>query len=104
MVVGFISTYAIWAYHLQCCEFESHSDEVYSIQHYVIKFNSDFRRIVCFFRGTQVFSTNKTDRHNIAEILLKVALNTINLNLITYYNEIQVKINLTMMLFIILEF
>jgi hypothetical protein len=26
------------------------------------------------------FSTNKTDRHDITEILLKVALNTINLN------------------------
>jgi hypothetical protein len=31
--------------------------------------------------GTPVSSTNKTDRHDIAEILLKVALNTINLNL-----------------------
>jgi hypothetical protein len=30
-----------------------------------------------FFAGTPVSSTNKTDRHNIAEILLKVALNTI---------------------------
>jgi hypothetical protein len=28
-----------------------------------------------------VSSTNKTDYHDIAEILLKVALNTINLNL-----------------------
>jgi hypothetical protein len=28
--------------------------------------------------GTPVSSTNKTDRHNIAELLLKVALNTIN--------------------------
>jgi cobalamin-dependent methionine synthase I len=28
--------------------------------------------------GTQVSSTNKTDRHDITEILLKVALNTIN--------------------------
>jgi hypothetical protein len=28
----------------------------------------------------QVSSTNKTDRHDITEILLKVALNTINLN------------------------
>jgi hypothetical protein len=28
--------------------------------------------------GTLVFSTNKTDRHDITEILLKVALNTIN--------------------------
>jgi hypothetical protein len=27
---------------------------------------------------TVVFSTNKTDCHNIAEILLKLALNTIN--------------------------
>jgi hypothetical protein len=31
-----------------------------------------------FSRGTPVSSTNKTDRHDIAEILLKVALNTIN--------------------------
>jgi len=29
-----------------------------------------------------VSSTNKTDRHNITEILLKVVLNTIILNLI----------------------
>jgi hypothetical protein len=38
MVVGFITTYAISAYHHQRCEFEPHSDEVYLIQHYVIKF------------------------------------------------------------------
>ena len=31
---------------------------------------------------TPVFSTNKTDRHDITEILLKVALNTISLNLL----------------------
>ena len=30
---------------------------------------------------TPVSSTNKTDRHDITEIWLKVALNTINLNL-----------------------
>ena len=30
---------------------------------------------------TLVYSTNKSDRHDIAEIMLKVALNTINLNL-----------------------
>jgi hypothetical protein len=28
--------------------------------------------------GTPVSSTNKTDRHDIAEIVLKVAFNTIN--------------------------
>ena len=31
-----------------------------------------------FSPGTPVFSTNKTDRHDITGILLKVALNTIN--------------------------
>jgi hypothetical protein len=33
-----------------------------------------------FYPGTPVFSINKSDRHNIIEILLKVALNTINQN------------------------
>ena len=33
-----------------------------------------------FSRGPPVSSTNKTDRHDIAEILLKVALNTIKTN------------------------
>ena len=32
-----------------------------------------------FFTGTPVTSTNKTDRHDITEILLKVELNTISL-------------------------
>jgi len=32
----------------------------------------------CVSPGTLVYSTNKTDRYNIPEILLKVALNTIN--------------------------
>ena len=50
--------------------------EVYSIQHYVIKFVSDLQ---WFSPGTPVSSTNKTDHHDITEILLNVALNTINL-------------------------
>ena len=33
-----------------------------------------------FSPGTPVSSTNKTDRNDITEILLKVVLNTINLN------------------------
>ena len=48
--------------------------EVYSIQHYVIKCVSHLRHV----SGTPVSSTNKTDRHYITEILLKVALNTIH--------------------------
>jgi len=37
-----------------------------------------------FSLGTPVSSTNKTDRHDITEILLKVALNTIVLTPIPY--------------------
>jgi hypothetical protein len=33
--------------------------------------------VLWFFPGAAVSSTNKTDHHDIAEILLKVALNTI---------------------------
>jgi len=36
MVVGFITTYTISAYHHWCCEFESRSGR--GVQHYVIKF------------------------------------------------------------------
>jgi len=53
-------------------------------------FNATFCDKVCqwlaagqwFSLGTPVFSTNKTDRHNITEILLKVALNTITVTCI----------------------
>jgi hypothetical protein len=52
--------------------------EVYPIQDYVIKFVSDLRQVGVFFPGTLVSTTNKTDRHDVTEIFLKVALNTIN--------------------------
>ena len=55
--------------------------EVYSIQHYVIKFVSDLRQIGGFFLDTPVSSAIKTDLHDITEILLKVALITITLTL-----------------------
>jgi hypothetical protein len=48
----------------------------YLIQQYVIKFVSDLLQV------SGSFSTNKTVRHNITEILLKVALNTITLTLL----------------------
>jgi hypothetical protein len=51
--------------------------EVYLIQHYVIKFVSDLRQVSSFL-SSPVSSTNKTERHDITEILLKVALNAIN--------------------------
>jgi hypothetical protein len=39
---------------------------------------SDLRQVGDFFPGSPVSSTNKTDCNDIAEMLLKVALNTIN--------------------------
>ena len=53
--------------------------EVYSIQHYVIKFVSDLWQVGGFLLSSPVSSTNKTDCHDITEILLQVALNTITL-------------------------
>jgi hypothetical protein len=50
----------------------------------VIKFVSDLRQVGGFNPGHPVSSTNKTDRHNIAEILLKVTLNTIKPNQATF--------------------
>ena len=52
--------------------------EVYSIQRYVIKFVNDLRQFVGFLRVLRFPPPIKADRHDITEILLKVALNTIN--------------------------
>jgi hypothetical protein len=81
MVVGF-TTYAISAYHR---EFESRSGR--GIQHYVIKFVSDLRQV----GGPPFSSTNKTDRHDITEILLKVALNSIKpTNLVFIFSHVHI--------------
>jgi hypothetical protein len=50
VVVGFTITYAISVYHHWSCVFESHWGEVYSIQHYVIRFVSDSRQVGGFLR------------------------------------------------------
>jgi hypothetical protein len=42
---------------------------VYSIQHYVKRFVSDLQQVTGFLPGTPVSSTNKTERHDLAEIL-----------------------------------
>ena len=55
--------------------------EMYSIQHYLIKFDSDLWQIGGFPRLLRFVSySNKTDNHDTTEILLKVALNTIARN------------------------
>ena len=73
MVVGYTTTYGISAYHHRCCEFESRTKR--DLQHYVIKLLVTAR---WFSPTPPVSSTNKTDRHDKTEILLKVALSTIN--------------------------
>ena len=55
---------------------------MYSIQRYAIKFVSDLGQVGGFLPGTPVSSTNKTDIHDITEILLKVGL-ALNIEIIT---------------------
>jgi len=55
-------------YHHWCCEFKSRSG--CGVQHYVIKFVSDLRQVGGFLRVLRY-------HHDITEILLKGALNTI---------------------------
>ena len=50
MVVGFITTYAMSAYHHKRCEFEYCSCEVYSIQHYAIKSIGDLLQVGKFLQ------------------------------------------------------
>ena len=76
MVAEFTTVYAISAaYRHWCCEFESRSGR--GVQHYVIKVCQWLGTGRWFSPGTLFSSSNKTDHHDIAEILLKVALNTI---------------------------
>ena len=52
---------------------------VYSIPDYVIKFVSDLRQAGDFFLVLRFPPSNENDRLDLAEILLKVALNTTTL-------------------------
>ena len=64
------------------CEFESRSGEMSSIQYYVIKLVSDLRQAGGFLHVLRFPSSTKTDRYDVTEILLKVALNNIKLKLL----------------------
>jgi len=59
----FMTTYVISVYRNYCCEFESCSFEMFSIQHYVIKFVSDVRQVV--FSGYSGSSTNKRSHYQL---------------------------------------
>jgi len=89
MIVGFTTTYAITAYYHWCCEFESRSG--WGVQHYMIKFDSDLWQVGGFLLDHPGSSTNRIVRHDIVEILLKVALNTIK-----QQTNIDFQINLLM--------
>jgi hypothetical protein len=75
MVIGFTTTCSISAYHHWCCEFASQSGR--GVQHLCDKVCQWLATGRWFSPGPPVTSKNKTDRHNITEISLKVALNTI---------------------------
>jgi hypothetical protein len=70
MVVEFTTTYAISAYHWYC-EFESWSGR--GVQH-CDKVCQGLATGRWFSPGPMISSTNKTDRHDITEILLKVSV------------------------------
>jgi hypothetical protein len=81
MVFGFTTTHAISDYHQQSYEFEPCSWRGVletTLGDKVCQWLPTSRR---FSPGAPVSSANNTDRHDIAEILLKVALNTITLTL-----------------------
>ena len=72
-------SYRSWIYNCLCNQILSplklwvRISLILEIQHYVTKFVSNLRQVGW---GTPVSSTNKTDFHDITEILLEVALNT----------------------------
>jgi hypothetical protein len=85
----------LWSYG----SWDTANGEVYSIQHYVMKFISDLRQVDGFL-WVQRF---KTDRHDITENFLKVALNTITIVVILFLHSICVWVNKEFELVIKLE-
>jgi hypothetical protein len=80
MVVRFTTTYAISSITTKIVSSNPAHGEVYSIQYYVIKFVSDLYQVSGFLWVLQF--PPATDRHDITEILLKEALDTITLTLV----------------------
>jgi len=76
MVVGFTTTYAISAYHHSSCEFESGSCRGVLDTTLCDKVCQWILAGQWFSQGTPVSSTNKTDCHNINEILFESGVKT----------------------------
>ena len=79
VVFGFTTTFAIGVYHHESCELKSHSWRGVLDTTLCDTVGQWLATGQWFSLGTPVSSNNQTDRHNITEILLKVALNTITL-------------------------
>jgi hypothetical protein len=77
MVVEFTIIYAISTYHHWWCEFESRSGRGPRYTTLCDKVCQWLATGRWFSPGPPISFTNKTDRHDITKILLKVALNTI---------------------------
>jgi hypothetical protein len=83
--------YTVWLWTVHCILYVANRAFVFMYNAAVI-FDTILCDKVCqwlvtarwFSLGTPVSSTNKTDCHNIAEVLLKVALSTINLDRINF--------------------
>ena len=78
MVVGFMTTYTIIAYHHWSCGFKCHSWrnvlDIVTLCDAVCQ----WLEVGCWFSpDTPISSTNKPDRHDITAILLKVSLKAI---------------------------
>ena len=80
MVVGFTTTCAISAYHHYICGFEPRLSRVVLNTTLCDKVRQLLVTCQWFSPGTLVSATNKTDRHYITEICLKLAFNAINLS------------------------
>ena len=77
MIDGYATNCAINAYHHLSCDFEPRSwrGVFYATFYKVCQCLATGRR---FSSGTTVSTTNKTERHDITDILLKVVLNTLS--------------------------
>jgi hypothetical protein len=80
---------AISAYHHLSCELESLSWQVVLDTTLCDKVCQWLAAGLWFSLSTQVSSTNKTDCHDIAEILLKVAFNTISLTPLWWFKSLN---------------
>ena len=74
MIVAFTTIYVISAYHHKRSEFESRSRRGV--------LDTTLCDKVCQWQFSPVSSTNKTDHHDITEILLKVVFNTTTLTIL----------------------